>query len=52
MLTARVLRDLGQKGARFQSGSISDQGGPATFEHRHPLRDDYEGVGRPVQFAP
>ena len=49
---ARVLCDLGQEGARVQRGTSSDQGGPATFEHRHPLRDNDEGVGRSVQFVP
>ena len=43
VFSARVLRDLGQEGARVQRGTSSDQGGPATVEHRHPLRNDNEG---------
>ena len=48
VFSARVLRDLGQEGATVQRGTTSDQGGPATIEHRHPLRNDNEGVGRSV----
>ena len=52
MFSAGVLRDLGQEGASFQRRTTSDQGGPATVEHRHPLRNDNEGVSRSVQPLP
>ena len=46
------LCDLGQKGERVQRGTSSSKGRSTAIEHKYPLWEDDEGVGRPMQLVP